>query len=150
MDKLPPGEYYVGDLCYVLSGDSWDELHSLCFVGEDIREGIFELHDGRVLATFGTAYGDGTYISTLGTKHSVDSGSIGCILLSSIEKGSANIARLGAVVVFDEPFSPSSDGETISFGNKLQIPTGAQDEDYYDYDDFDLSGVEESDDLEDE
>ena len=103
---MPAGRYYIGDLCYVMHPE-WSECCELFFPHpgpEQAVEGKFQLADGRRFASFGTAWGDGCYRSNIGTDHSVDSGSIGCILLDDIrdtQYSSERVAELGAVVEFD-------------------------------------------------
>lgn len=81
---MPPGEYWVGDLCYVL-GDVWDDVCSLIIQGRDVVDGVFTLPDGRRFANFGTAYGDGYYPDQYGNHYAVDSGTIGCVLAADVE-----------------------------------------------------------------
>lgn len=106
---MPAGRYYIGDLCYVMH-DEWDECCNLFFPyvpGQPQQhvEGEFTLKDGRRFASFGTAYGDGTYDSNIGTEHMVDSGSIGCIRVEDIRDTTYdNIEQLGAIVEFAQPF----------------------------------------------
>lgn len=136
---MPAGRYVIIDLCYVLH-DVWDECCDLFFPhvpGQPERqvEGEFTLKDGRKFASFGTAYGDGTYTSNIGTSHSVDSGSIGCILVSDIRDDQYDqdtLKRLGAFVEFDQPFEVSSDQGLLVFGH-VQIETAGG----YDWDEED-------------
>lgn len=117
---MPSGRYYVGDLCYVMDDDEWDECVSLFFPnsGNDQVEGEFALKDGRRFANFGTAWGDGVYNSNVGTQHSVDSGSIGCIRVEDIRGETyATMERLGSVVDFTAPFEVSRHGGTLVFGH---------------------------------
>jgi hypothetical protein len=120
--KMPAGRFYIGDLCYVMH-DEWDEVCDLFFPpGHPPRgvEGVFTLKDGRRFASFGTAWGDGTYRSSINTLHSVDSGSIGCILVSDIRDTTySDIERLGAIVEFAEPFEVSEDAGLLKFGHVL-------------------------------
>jgi hypothetical protein len=119
---MPAGKYYIGDLCYVMHPE-WDEFCELTIKGNQCLDGEFTLADGRRFASFGTAYGDGTYVSNVGTKHSVDSGSIGCIRVEDIRDYTySDIERLGAIVEFDHPFEVSEDQGLIVFG-KVQIET---------------------------
>lgn len=135
---MPAGRYYIGDLCYVMH-DEWDEVCDLFFPpGDNIgrgRDGEFTLTDGRRFASFGTAYGDGTYRSNIGTNHSVDSGSIGCIRVEDIRDNTYDdIERLGAIVEFDQPFEVSEDQGLLVFGH-VQIETAGDDEEYDCFDD---------------
>ena len=134
---MPAGKYYIGDLCYVMH-DEWNECCDLFFppgeMGRSV-EGEFTLKDGRRFASFGTAYGDGTYRSNIGTNHAVDSGSIGCIRMEDIRDNTYdNIERLGAIVEFDQPFEVSEDAGLIVFGH-VQIETNGDEEDYDCFDD---------------
>lgn len=136
---MPAGRYYIGDLCYVMH-DEWDEVCNLFFPpGDNIgrgREGEFVLADGRRFASFGTAYGDGTYCSNIGTSHAVDSGSIGCIRVEDIRDttyDAGKIADLGAIVEFDKPFEVLADQGLLIFGH-VHIETDGLDDDYDDND----------------
>jgi hypothetical protein len=107
------GTYYVGDLCYVLH-DEWDEACKLMFAGRDdhgCNQGEFNLSDGRRFAVYNTAYGDGTYEDQNGRSYWVDSGSIGCILLSDINA--------------NHPENDFGGGQTITFNQDFY--TGYQD-----------------------
>jgi hypothetical protein len=104
---MPAGRYYIGDLCYVTHPE-WQEVCELFFPpgapGRGV-EGEFTLKDGRRFASFGTAWGDGTYNSNIGTEHMVDSGSIGCIRVEDIcDTTYNNLEQLGAIVEFEQPF----------------------------------------------
>jgi hypothetical protein len=78
---VAPVQYYVGDLCYVLS-DVWDEV---CFTSWDEDfDGEGELEDGRMFILFPTAYGDGQYNDLDGNPYSVDSGTLGAIRVADI------------------------------------------------------------------
>ncbi len=136
---MPAGRYYIGDLCYVMHPE-WDECVDLFFPPDEQgfpggAEGEFTLKDDRRFASFGTAYGDGTYRSNLNTFHSVDSGSIGCIRVEDIRDTTYDLARieeLGAIVEFDQPFEVSADQGLLVFGH-VEIETAAdEDEEYND------------------
>ena len=135
---MPAGRYVICDLCYVMH-DVWDEVCDLFFpAGHPPRgvEGEFTLKDGRRFASFGTAHGDGSYHSSIGTSHCVDSGSIGCIRVEDIrDETYGDIESLGAIVEFDQPFEVSSDQGLLVFGH-VQIETaGGYDEDEDEYED---------------
>jgi hypothetical protein len=67
--NIPPGEYYVGDPCYVLSDDLYRELGALIFPPDDSLGGgrdihvVVELKNGTkgVIVDWRTAHGDGRY-----------------------------------------------------------------------------------------
>jgi len=108
---MPPGRYYVGDLCYVIE-DAWGEVCDFMFAGKGNNEGQFTLKDGRTIVIYGTRYGDGTYESNLGTRHSVDAGVIGAMLESQCDKKYEHIAELGAFIDFPQPWTHSGSGDS--------------------------------------
>ena len=122
---LTAGDYYVGDLCYVLH-DEWDEVCKLLFADRNdggCNEGVFNLKDGRTFAIYNTAYGDGIYQDNFGAEYMVDAGSIGCIKLSGIDRdNSNNFLTGGQIVGFDNDFEVDSDGALLQFGH-IKIDT---------------------------
>jgi hypothetical protein len=138
---MQAGKYYIGDLCYVMTDNEWDEVCSLTIKNNECIDGEFQFADGRRFATYGTAYGDGEYRSNLGTVHGVDSGSIGCIRVEDICADKYdNIEQLGAIVEFETDFVTSGgrgDREwegTIQFGRMLiETDDWCDEEENYDY-----------------
>ena len=132
---MKAGEYYVGDLCYVL-GDRWDEVCSLIIVGHKCLDGEFELKDGTKFAIYSTAYGDGVYQDQHGHAYPVDSGSIGCVLVSDITSG--EMSDSGNIIKFDHSFSTYGEDGIIQIGD-IVIDTVGEDytEDEYDEDEYD-------------
>jgi len=113
---MKPGKYYVGDLCYVLH-DEWEELCNLIVNGYNCLEGEFTLKDGRNFAIYNTIYGDGSYSDDRGNSYMVDSGSIGCILLSDIDQSNdKNQIRLGKIIDFPFEFDTFSENSVLEFG----------------------------------
>ena len=137
--KLPAGTYYVGDLCYAI-GSRWDDFCDRTIVGPNCLSGVFTLADSTVVATYGTAYGDGVYLDDEGREYPVDAGLIGCVLMSSIDKG-IDIDGLGHAITFDSDFEVSSDGGYIRFGH-ISIDTDPAPE-YDDEDDWGDSDEED-------
>ena len=133
---MQAGRYYVGDLCYVMHPE-WKEFCELTFSGHEFLDGEFQLKDGRRFASYGTAYGDGTYHSNYGTTHPVDAGLIGCIRVSDISEHytEEQLKKFGAVVDFTHDFKTSEEDGTIRFDDLL-IYTNVDDpyEEDYDYD----------------
>jgi len=142
---LPPGQYFIGDLCYVL-GDKWDEVCDKIIDGDKVKEGLFCLNDGTSFVSLSTKYGDGLYPSNqIDQLFSVDSGGIGAVLLGGLPEGSEEKIKQGAlghIVNFEYHFPFSRDDGTLTFGhitiNTSEIPE-EEDEyfEYYDDDDFD-------------
>lgn len=73
--EFPPGVYYVGDPCYVLSDDIYDT-----WWGEKTgyASGVIETPKGTFLVA-NTEYGDGTYRDEDGTRYPVDSGTLALV-----------------------------------------------------------------------
>ena len=134
---MPAGDYYVGDLCYVMTDDEWDEFCSITIKGGKCLEGEFTMNDGRQFATYGTAWGDGVYQDQNGGQYSVDAGLIGCIKVQDIKaKKYGDIAELGKIHTFQHDFTthggradPDWDG-VISIGH-IHIKTDSD----WEYDD---------------
>ena len=106
--SMPAGEYYIGDLCYVMTDEEWNEFCSITIDGMKCIDGEFQMKDGRRFATYGTAWGDGVYHDQYGYSYSVDAGLIGCILTKDIKaEKHKNLLDLGAVMKFDNSFVTS-------------------------------------------
>lgn len=138
---MTSGTYYVGDLCYVTSKEEWREICDLTIHAREIIDNEFELSDGRKFALFGTGHGDGVYASNVSTRHSVDSGTIGCILKSDINCNKYNqdyLESLGAIINFENDFCVGTNDEgTIMFGH-VYTETGYVEYDFdYEYDEDD-------------
>ena len=129
---MKAGDYYIGDLCYVLHNE-WQDVCNLLFEGRDdhgVNEGTFNLPDGRAFALFSTAYGDGTYPDNDYNMYPVDAGSIGCIHIDGIDASNPeNDISLGRVHSFDNDFEVSSDGRVLTFGH-VSIDTDPYADDY--------------------
>jgi len=104
---MPAGLYYVGDLCYVMTDEEWDDFCSITIQGNECVSGEFTLPDGRRFATYQTMYGDGEYSDQYNNSYGVDSGSIGCIKLSDITRNVESFGHLGAVIQFNTDFETS-------------------------------------------
>lgn len=142
---MKAGKYYIGDLCYVLRDEIWDEVCGLLFHGwgNVLDDGLHKLKDGREFYIFSTAHGDGVYKDQVGFEYAIDSGTIGCILADSVK-----LPERGKFRVVDLPDAYSYvDGGTLYFGNVIINTDGEEDEDEDDWSD-DYS--DEFDDLDDE
>lgn len=121
MNVMPAGKYYVGDLCYVMH-DVWDEFCDITIDQHNVKDGVFALSDGRLFATFSTAYGDGEYRDNFGRVYGVDAGLIGCICIEDITDPEANLDG-GQVIEFKKDFEVDSVDKVIKFGD-VYIDTG--------------------------
>ena len=116
---MPAGDYYIGDLCYVMH-EEWDEVCSLFFKGNTngrCNQGEFVLKDGRRFACYNTRWGDGEYRDQFNNRYLVDSGCIGCILVSDIVEMDKRNIDLGNVIKMTKEFDTSNIDGLISFNN---------------------------------
>lgn len=114
--KMQAGTYYIGDLCYVMH-DRWGEFCDATIDGTSVKDGVFVLLDGCVVASFTTAYGDGTYEDFAGNSYPVDAGLIGCIKMSDIaESERGNVEGCGNMFTFEDDFEVGSRDGVITFG----------------------------------
>ena len=116
---MPAGDYYIGDLCYVMHKE-WDEVCSLFFKGNtngSCNQGEFVLKDGRRFAGYNTKWGDGEYRDQFNNRYLVDSGCIGCILVSDIVEMDKRNIDLGNVIKMTKEFDTSNIDGLISFNN---------------------------------
>jgi hypothetical protein len=68
----PPGKYYVGDLCYALQDDVYENV----FGGENYSGGLYQKGSSFFLVDR-TYAGDGEYVDSSGREYLVDAGIIG-------------------------------------------------------------------------
>ena len=128
--KFKAGRYYVGDLCYVMNRDEWDELLELSGdfgdkLGSDQWFGYFK--GFQVFAAF-TADGDGVYFDNEGREYVVDDGLIGIISADWVEGKEEEIVGLGHIIAFPVDFRVSADGGFFEFG-EIVINTDVEEED---------------------
>ena len=136
---MPAGKYYIGDLCYVMADEEWLDICDITIQGTRVIDGEFQLKDGRRFAMYSTAYGDGVYYDEYGHSYSVDSGSIGCILLDDIKyvDNFDQFLDVGAILEFDEDFvTVGGRGESdwegmIQFGHVVIETTPSYEEEDY-------------------
>lgn len=137
------GEYYIGDLCYVMH-DRWEEV---CDVTDKLEGslGSLELKDGTKLFMDWTAYGDGKYYDNLGNSYPVDSGTLGVIEVKDIATEELKNITGGNIHKFDKDFQVSAVNGYFVFGDVI-VNTDEQeefDDEYSDsYDDYDYDYVE--------
>jgi hypothetical protein len=94
--SLPAGRYYIGDLCYALGDDIYDNI----FGGTGYSSGIYEEKDtGRVFLVANTAWGDGEFEGSDGKHFAVDAGIIGICCASLVKKSGEG----GHMYTFDTP-----------------------------------------------
>ena len=111
--EFPAGNYYVGDLAYILSDNDWDELCNITKLGnwKERRFGTFKFSSGVMFAIFSTIHGDGEYEDQYGNTYRVDSATIGCIQFLDSH------VKHGHLYLFTKPFSASTTNDEIIIGN---------------------------------
>ncbi len=126
--EFKAGRYYVGDLCYVINDEHWDELGEKTNWFQDSDSFEFK---GKTVFIAGTAYGDGTYSDNCGLDYSVDAGVIGCIPYEIIDNNFEGEG--GQILDFEKNFIAYEEGGTFYFGNR-EIYTkdfDEEDDEYY-------------------
>ena len=116
---MDAGKYYVGDLCYVLSDNEWQEVCQLMSYDNGMEK--LKLSSGKEICLSNTAYGDGTYTDEEGREYWVDSGTIGCVLVSDMSKN--HNGEGGNIIDFPNHFNCFENDGTLAFGNVV-IKTG--------------------------
>ena len=117
--SMPAGQYWIGDLCYVMHKE-WNEVCDITIDDHGCKSGEFTLKDGRRFAIYGTAFSDRSYYARKYRKYGVDSGTIGCILVSDINEDED--IKSGHIVDFPEEFITLS-REGIIYFDDLAIDT---------------------------
>jgi hypothetical protein len=118
---FPRGEYWIGDLCYVLGQDqgTWDQIGDALCAAFNRGEHVATLFlRGTPVWLARTAYGDGVYSDQHGRSYAVDSGTIGlcstslCTATSLAELGDT----LGQVITMPRNFHPTWDHGVFVIG----------------------------------
>lgn len=116
-----PGEYYIGDPCYVIPDDDWmaylDTWPAHPSPGAGWVDGAARYKDHTVFQA-GTAYGDGTYYDQNRHEYGVDAGMLGIVPLALCHPSKKEMKELGRVIKFDKPFKVYRDEYyTFHFGH---------------------------------
>lgn len=139
---LPAGSYYVGDPCYVISDDAWDEACDRFDHNEmSVNAMAIMLSNGQALFPMNTMYGDGEYMDQFGNSYPVDAGMIGLVPLieGTVEasgkdefkvlvEGRETPFKPGVIHTFDRDFEVTIEDGLMMIGN-IRINTEDEDED---------------------
>jgi hypothetical protein len=121
----PPGTYYIGDLCYVLSDNVYDTIFG-GLGGYDA--GLYtKKNSNDFFLVASTTYGDGLYTSSDQKQFAVDAGIIGIAPMSLVSKNDGG----GQFYTFDKPVKCKFRGGRFSFTsghNEIVIDTSGDDE----------------------
>jgi hypothetical protein len=125
---VDPGRYVLGDPCYLIRGNHWDELLETCDMFDQpighvtltMPGSDFLVGKRYEILAFGTYYGDGTYQDNVGNTYNVDSGLIGLVPVELAE--ALGTLKEGDVIIeFREPNGwCSNENGVMCFGfNKI-------------------------------
>lgn len=124
---VPPGTYYIGDLCYVLSDKVYDTIFG------DLGGYDSGLYQKKGSSDFflvdGTAFGDGLYKSSDMKEFAVDAGILGIAPMSLVAKKNGG----GHFYTFNEPVKCKFGGGRFFFTsghNDIIIDTTGDDDGY--------------------
>jgi hypothetical protein len=141
--NIKSGKMYIGDLCYALRDDIYDNVWGK---QNQYNDGAYQTPEGD-FAMVGTAYGDGSYLGSDGMEYPVDAGIIGICDMALVDK---DVHGLGTVVEADGEANISYENGTIAitYNNNgatkfVDIETAEdyedeEDEDYYEYDEEEI------------
>jgi hypothetical protein len=126
----PAGEYYIGDLCYVLGEDVYETIFG-GLGGYD--SGLYkEKGSEKFFLVDNTAHGDGLYYATDGKEFGVDAGIIGICPKSVCKKNDGG----GQFYTFEDPVRCKFGGGKFEFRSghiQLVIDTAGSNEDDEEY-----------------
>jgi hypothetical protein len=112
---LPPGDYVIGDPCYQLNDEQWDEVLD---TSDHFHNpvGTFTLNNGGkgFTVAFTTPFGDGLYADVDDRDYGVDSGTIGIIPVDQVDNLDDGCAH---IVTFTSPFTCRMIKHTMMFGH---------------------------------
>lgn len=140
--ELPPGDYYIGDPCYVMATDhdKWIDILEAC---DYFQEPYTD--KGQTAVAFSPAWGDGVYLDQDGREYSVDAGLIGAVPVSLLDVSLEEIEErsLGHIVRFTEPFVCKADGAMLLFGHIAIDTDPVREEPNFNWGDPDFLGLDE-------
>ena len=94
----PAGKYYIGDLCYAL----YDNIYDNVFGGRGYESGIYTKGSSFFMVD-STAYGDGDYEGSDGFHYLVDAGIIGICSEDMIDPNNPSWKEGGKIHTFTQP-----------------------------------------------
>jgi len=115
--KLPPGTYYIGDLCYPL-GNSWIYKQAWDDSGYDTPV-FFRSKDGCVVIDR-TAHGDGSYSDNGNRSYYVDAGVLSIVSIELIQNHLASLSMPHRYTIKNL----TGGGHVFTFKNEVKINFG--------------------------
>jgi hypothetical protein len=125
---VPAGQYVIGDPCYAVPDEFWDDLLDSCNYFQTpigyVKPDDLRLTKVFVLG-FGTKWGDGCYAGSDGNEYPVDAGLLGLVPVSIVEDLSEHE---GNIVTFTKETLCIDDGSgKLRFGH-ITIDTDPEEE----------------------
>lgn len=109
---FPPGKYFIGDLCYALS----DELYENVFGGFDYERGLYkQTNSNHFFFVADTYFGDGLYRGSDGKEFGVDAGVISILPEATMTKNDG-----GHIYNFKDPV------KCTFYNGKFSFQSGSQ------------------------
>ena len=135
--RLPAGQYFIGDPCYVLSTGDHDGWIRFLMDNKLINEGPPHQgecdYEGHACFVGGTSYGDGTYLLSTSHELSVDSGLLSAVpMAANDEPNLRHLAQLGAIITFHKGFDCSVEDGVFWFGDHSVNTSDHPDEEDWD------------------
>lgn len=152
---LPAGKYFVGDPCYFVPNEEWDNFCDTLFTTDDTTDTkTITILDYKCQCQH-TMYGDGSYRGDNGLEYDVDAGLLGAV--PEVLCNTVGDYEKRHLITFKEPFAVVFDdeSESILFVNEkhsvlLSIFVGQEEEDEEDSYWLDEEDEEDEDEDEDE
>ena len=125
---VPAGQYVLGDPCYAVPNDDWDELLASC---DYFRNPIGLVRDGLqtfYVLGFSTRWGDGEYLGSNGMSYPVDAGLIGLVpveMVNDLESHYQNIVTFTK----DTVCSYNGSGRLVFGGISIETDPAEEEED---------------------
>ena len=121
---VPAGSYVLGDPCYVVPDDKWDELLLSC---DYFQESPIGKVDGYHVLGFSTQFGDGLYMDNTNREYPVDAGLIGLVPLEFAQIEASKFFPTHVVTFDKETLCTRKANGVLTFGS-YSIDTDPEEE----------------------
>lgn len=121
---MPAGTYFIGDPCYAIDNEVWDEyLNAIDYGSNDVVDFKYKRKKLSVWANR-TAYGYGVYQDQFGNSYGVDAGLIGATPIEFAKRYSKKeYQELGQIITFEKPFVVHKEGKGLICIGHIEIDT---------------------------
>jgi hypothetical protein len=123
---VPAGQYVLGDPCYAVPDEHWDDLLASCdYFHSPVGHITIDYAKKFHVLGFGTRWGDGCYSGSDGKEYPVDAGLIGLVPIELVEDVSEHY---GNIVTFNKDTICRSNGDGKLYFGSIVIDTDPEDE----------------------